>query len=72
MLRQPAEGDSRQIDEAVSVRGRHHPGKQRKVLRLLAVLALAPLVSLFISVVVRSRYRRRRARYQALSGGPVE
>jgi len=69
MPRQVEEGESRPIDEAMSVRGRHSPGKQRKVLRLLAVLA--PLVSLLISLVVQSIYRRRRARHQALSGGDL-
>ena len=61
MPRQPEEGESRPIDEPMSVRGRHSPGKQRKALRLLAVLALAPLVSLLISLVVKSMYRRWRA-----------
>jgi len=70
MPRQPEEGE-RPIDEAMSVGGRHSPGKQRRVLRLLAVLALAPLVSLLISLVVQSMYRRRRARHQALSGGDL-
>lgn len=67
----PEDGESRPVDDAMSDLGKHFPGKQREVLRLVGVLALAPLVSLLISVVVQSLYRRWRARHQALSSGPV-
>jgi hypothetical protein len=71
MARHHEEGESRPVDEAMTVLGRHPPGKQRKLIRILAALALAPLVSLLISVVVQSLYRRLRARRHALPGGPL-